>query len=244
MTRSICLNDLPSSQFHNELKHGIHYEGIVKNIERETFSLGDKFWKYTLNSYVNRCTRNSNDSSEYDDIENKKNIDDLCEDIAYINENISEIHSNDCKKIEGYIDQQITKLNSIYANSPSKYTHILEHYHFQSFDDFNSTITNLKSKCQEGAATASLVGHQAEMAQYSGKNASIIAVTSLSGILSFFILLYKTTTCGSILNTLIRKKIKFGNNLCDEAYYETLEDISESSHSGTYNILYNITGDS
>ncbi|SBT58004.1 hypothetical protein POVWA2_082750 [Plasmodium ovale wallikeri] len=82
------------------------------------------------------------------------------------------------------------------------------------------------------------------MPQYSGRNTSIIAATSLSGILSSFILLYKTTSFGSILNNLVGNKIKFGNSLSDEAYHETLENISESSHGEGYNILYNSLGDS
>ncbi|SBT00309.1 hypothetical protein POVCU1_059090, partial [Plasmodium ovale curtisi] len=52
------------------------------------------------------------------------------------------------------------------------------------------------------------------------------------------------TPFGSKLNSLIQKKIKFGNNLNYEIDYETLEAISESSHNESYNILYNTVGDS
>ncbi|SBS95951.1 PIR Superfamily Protein [Plasmodium ovale curtisi] len=231
MTNGIRIGDLPSKKYNNELKNGINYNEIVKNIESDEFSSEDKFsdsyntldiilkkikekiktktlFSYELialyinnsaqthlNTWNNECTRNSKINENYDNIENIKNIDDLCEDTAYINGNISGIHRK------------------------------------------------LKSKCQEDIARSSLTGDQGEMSQYSGRNASIIAVTSLSGILFSFVLLYKITSFGSILNTLIRKKIKFGNNLSDEAYHETLEDISESSHHGTYNILYNSVPD-
>ncbi|SBT73793.1 hypothetical protein, conserved [Plasmodium ovale] len=197
----------------------------------------------SLQVQTRKCFRDSKDNYDLDYIENKKNIDDLCEDITFIKDKFSEFHNNNCKQIESYIDEQITALKPIYTKSQAKYSPILGYYNFNSFDDFNDTITNLKSKCQKVTATA-LAGDQGEMPQHSGKNSSIIAVTSLSGILSSFILLYKTTSFGSMLNTLIRKKIKYGNNLSDKAYYETLEDIPESSHDGAYNILYNSLGDS
>ncbi|SBT57557.1 PIR Superfamily Protein [Plasmodium ovale wallikeri] len=190
------------------------------------------------------CTRDSKLSTHYDYIENMKKIDDLCEDVIYIKEKISKIHKNDCKEIENYLDQQIPNLKNIYTSSSTNYSDILGYYGFTSFDEIDNIVKDFKSKCQEGTTGASLAGDQGEVPQHSGKNASIIAVTSLSGILSSFFLLYKTTSFGSILNTLIRKKIKFGNNLSDEAYHETLEDISESSHDGAYNILYNSVGDS
>ncbi|SBS93778.1 hypothetical protein POVCU2_0083550 [Plasmodium ovale curtisi] len=118
------------------------------------------------------------------------------------------------------------------------------YYSFTSFNDFDSITENLKSTCQEGATRALLTGDKSAMSQYSDRNTSTIEVTSLSGILSSFIPLYKTAFFGSILNNLVGKKIKFGNNLSDEAYDETLEDISESSHDGRYSILYNSIGDS
>ncbi|SBT58063.1 PIR Superfamily Protein [Plasmodium ovale wallikeri] len=197
-----------------------------------------------LKTWDDECIRDSKIHEYFDDIENMKNIDDLCEDIVYIEEKISKINSNDCSEIESYINQQISNLKSIYTTSETKYSHILRYYSFTSFKDFDSITEKLKSTCQEGATRALLTGDQSETSQYPGRNASIIAVTSLSGILSYFILLYKTTSFGSILNNLVGKKIKFGNNLSDEAYHETLEDISESSYDGGYNILYNSIGDS
>ncbi|SBT56808.1 PIR Superfamily Protein [Plasmodium ovale wallikeri] len=197
-----------------------------------------------LKPWGSECERKSKLPDDSDYIENMKSIDDLCEDIAYINENISKIHSNYCKKIEGYIDQQITKLNSIYEDSPSKYSDILGHYGFTSFSEINTALGNFKSKCKEGTTGASLVDDQGGMQQYSGRNASIVAITSLSGILSSALLLYKTTPFGSIMNNIIQKKIKFGNNLNEKIDYETLEEIPESSHNGSYNILYNTVGDS
>ncbi|SBT56813.1 PIR Superfamily Protein [Plasmodium ovale wallikeri] len=307
MATGISTDDLPSKKYDKELKNGIHYDDIDKNIESTEFSSEDSFWstqiKKYLENYVNsnvdkwtdsnegkrcrdlnhilnsiikkiktkqpynssydlvegyinsattyslqvqtrNCFRDSKDNYDLDYIENKKNIDDLCEDITFIKDKFSEIHNNNCKQIESYIDQQITTLKPIYTNLQTKYSPILEYYNFKSFDDFNDTITKLKSKCEEFAATSSLVGHQGGMQQYSNRSVSIIAVTSLSGILSSFFLLYKTTSFGSILNNLVGKKIKFGNNLSDESYHETLEDISESSHDGGYNILYNSLGDS
>ncbi|SBT58003.1 PIR Superfamily Protein [Plasmodium ovale wallikeri] len=103
--------------------------------------------KMYLRPWSEECERNSKLSEHNDDIENMKKIDDLCEDIAYIKEKISEIHSNDCNEIESYFNQQITDLQTIYTNSQTKYYPILKHYNFNSFDDFNSTITDLKSKC-------------------------------------------------------------------------------------------------
>ncbi|SBT57561.1 PIR Superfamily Protein [Plasmodium ovale wallikeri] len=217
-------------------KMGISYDLIEQYVYNSA--------KYSLEIYGDECTRNSKIKVNYDDIENMKKFDDLCEDIDYIKSLISDIDSDNCKQIESYIDQKITDIEQIYTKSSSKYSHILEHYHFQSFDEINTTLRNLKSKCQEGIDGVSLTGDHSETSHHSGGSAPIIAVTSLSGILSSFFLLYKTTSFGSILNTLIRNKIKFGNNLSDEAYYETLKDIPESSHDGAYNILYNSVGDS
>ncbi|SBT56562.1 PIR Superfamily Protein [Plasmodium ovale wallikeri] len=192
--------------------------------------------------YTHKCKRESKLSTHSDDIENMKKIDDLCEDVAYIGEKISEIHKNDCKQIENYLDQQIANVKNIYTST--KYSDILGYYGFTQFDKIDNIVGNFKSKCQEGTTGASLAGDHSETSQHSGRSDSIIAVTSLSGILSSFFLLYKTTSFGSILNNLVGKKIKFGNNLSDESYHETLEDISESSHDRGYNILYNSVGDS
>ncbi|SBT52740.1 PIR Superfamily Protein [Plasmodium ovale wallikeri] len=203
----------------------------------------DEAAKANLLTWGGECERKSKIPDDSDDIENMKNLDDLCEDIVYIKKEISEIHKNHCNEIYRYINQQIFNLENIYTMSKTKYSDILGYYNFTSLDDFNDTITNLKSKCQEGIDGLPLAADQSETSQHSGKSASIIAVTSLSGILSSFFLLYKTTSFGSILNNLVGKKIKFGNSLSDEEYLETLEDISESPYDGGYNILYNSIGD-
>ncbi|SBT01316.1 hypothetical protein POVCU1_066020 [Plasmodium ovale curtisi] len=158
--------------------------------------------------YNNRLEKDSKLSEHNHDIENIKKVDDLSKDIAYIIENFSEIHSNDCNEIESYINQQIYNPISIFTTSETKYSHILGYYSFTSFNDFYSITEKLKSTCQEGATRALLTGDQIALSQYSGRNTSIIAVTSLSGILSSFLLLYKTAPFRSILNNLIQKKNK------------------------------------
>ncbi|SBT58401.1 PIR Superfamily Protein [Plasmodium ovale wallikeri] len=202
----------------------------------------DKAAKAHLQTWGGECERKSKLPDDSDDIENMKNLDDLCEDIVYIRKKILEIHKNHCNEIDNYINEQIFSLKHIYKMSETKYSDILGYYNFTSLDEIDTTAGKLKSKCQADITGASLAD-QAEMQQYPGRSASIIAVTSLSGILSSFFLLYKTTSFGSILNNLVGKKIKFGNNLSDEAYLETLEDISESPYDGGYNILYNSIGD-
>ncbi|SBT74285.1 hypothetical protein, conserved [Plasmodium ovale] len=307
MTTGISTDDLPSKKYDKELKKGIHYNVIDKNIESTTFTPEDQFWSTTMKQYLEdyinsnvdnwtnsnegkrcrdlnhilnsiikkiktkksykpsydlvegyinsaatyslqvqtkKCFRDLKDNYDLDNIENKKKIDDLCEDVAYINGKVSKINVDHCKEIENYITQRITSLKKVYMSASSKYSHILNYYDFTSFDDFNSITGKLKSKCQEGIGGASLTSDDGETSEHSGRSASIIAVTSLSGILSSALLLYKTTSFGSILNNLVGKKIKFGNNLSDESYHETLEDISESSHDGGYNILYNSVGNS
>ncbi|SBT59345.1 PIR Superfamily Protein [Plasmodium ovale wallikeri] len=198
----------------------------------------------SLEIYGEECTRNSKLPEYSNDIENMKKIDDFCEDIVYIRNRFSEINNDNCNEIKLYIEQQNSELGQINTTTDSKYSNILRYYGFTSFSEINTTVGKLKTKCQEGIDGASLTSDDSETSEHSGRSASIIAVTSLSGILSSALLLYKTTSFGSILNTLIRKKIKFGSNLSDETYYETLEDISESSHDGAYNILYNSVGDS
>ncbi|SBT59268.1 PIR Superfamily Protein [Plasmodium ovale wallikeri] len=224
----------------------------VRKIKEKNSQVSDKLIEQYINeaaithlqTWDNECIRDSKINEYFDDIENMKNLDDLCEDIVYIKEKISEIHSNDCNEIDRYINKQIFNIENIYTMSQTKYSDILRHYNFTSVDEIDTTVGMLKSKCQESIDGSPLVADQSETLQHSGKSASIIAVTSLSGILSSFFLLYKTTSFGSILNNLVGKKIKFGNNLSDEAYLETLEDISESSYDGGYNILYNSIGDS
>ncbi|SBT57320.1 PIR Superfamily Protein [Plasmodium ovale wallikeri] len=210
---------------------------LIPTYINNSYNIHFMAWEYV-------CTRDSELNEDINYIENMKKIDDLCEDVVFIKEKISEIHKNDCKQIENYLDQQIPNLRNIYTTSDKKYSDILKYYDFTSFDQIDSIVNDFKSKCQEGTTGASLVGDQGGAQPYSDRSASIIAVTSLSGILSSFILLYKTTSFGSILNNLVGNKMKFGNSLSDEAYHETLENISESSHNGGYNILYNSIGDS
>ncbi|SBT57673.1 PIR Superfamily Protein [Plasmodium ovale wallikeri] len=105
--------------------------------------------KAHLQTWGAECERKSKLPHDSDDIENMKNLDDLCEDIVYINKKISEINKNHCNKIDSYINQQIFDLNNIYKMSETKYSDILGYYNFTSLYDFNVTTTNLKSKCQE-----------------------------------------------------------------------------------------------
>ncbi|SBT52016.1 PIR Superfamily Protein [Plasmodium ovale wallikeri] len=197
-----------------------------------------------LKPWEHVCKRNSKFNEHNDDIENEKNVDDFCEDIDYIKKRFSEINSDNCKEIEDYITQQVRDFGETYTTLGNKYSNILGYYRFTSSAEINTIVENLKSKCKELTAGALLAGDRGEMQNYSGRNASIVAVTSLSGILSSALLLYKTTPFGSILNNVIQKRLKFGNNLNEEIDYETLEAIPESSHNGSYNILYNTVGDS
>ncbi|SBS89148.1 hypothetical protein POVCU2_0052680 [Plasmodium ovale curtisi] len=83
-----------------------------------------------LTPWGNECIRNSEIDEEFKYMKNKKKIDDFCEDVAYIVENISEIHSNVCKEIKTYIVEQITILKPIYTTSGTKYSDILGYYKF------------------------------------------------------------------------------------------------------------------
>ncbi|SBT72544.1 hypothetical protein, conserved [Plasmodium ovale] len=189
------------------------------------------------------CKRNSKISENSDDTENMKRIDDLCEDIDFVNKKISEIDFSKYQEIENHIAQQISELREKYTTSTEKYSHILSYYGFVSFDNFDSILEKLKSKYQEYIESSSLTGDENGISQFSGNHSTILAGLSLSGILSLFMLLYKTTSFGSILNTLVRKKMKFGNSLSNEEYHETLEGISELPDGGAHNILYNSIGD-
>ncbi|SBT55819.1 PIR Superfamily Protein [Plasmodium ovale wallikeri] len=309
MANNMRLEDLPSKKYNDELKNGIKYHEIEKNMEAHKLITHLNFWSTTfpvylgecidnhmdkwsknnikkrcrdlnhvldfiikeindigetntqvshnlIKDYINRaaethlqtwgdeCKRKSKLPDHSDYIEYMKKVDDLCEDTDYIKKRIPEMNSANCKAIENYITKQISELGQIYTTSDNNYSDILGYYDFTSFHQIDNIVENLKSKCQEVTAGVSLVGGQGGMQQYSGRNASIVAVTSLSGILSSALLLYKTTPFGSIMNNIIQKKIKFGNNLNEKIDYETLEEIPESSHNGAYNILYNTVGDS
>ncbi|SBT58156.1 PIR Superfamily Protein [Plasmodium ovale wallikeri] len=272
MTKAITINNLPSKKYKNELENGINYQDIEKNIEEGRFATNLSYWSTTVRTYLekyiddnidewsysnyekrcaeahlmiweDKCKRNSKIDENSDETENKKKIDDLCEDIDFINKNISEIDFSKYQEIENHIAQQIDELREKYTTSTEKYSHILNYYGFASFDNFDSILEKLKSKYQEYIESSSLTGDENGISQFSGSHSTILAGLSLSGILSLFMLLYKTTSFGSILNTLVRKKMKFGNSLSNEEYHETFEGISELPDGGAHNILYNSIGD-
>ncbi|SBT54968.1 PIR Superfamily Protein [Plasmodium ovale wallikeri] len=237
-----CLDDLPSKKYYTELKNGIKFDAIHKKVESTPFSPEDPFWVNTLPQYLENYIK------RYIDTWSMSNEGKRCRDLNHIlNSIIKRIkekptYDESYNLIEAYTNSAATYSLQIQDTLCTRDSE-LKHYQFKSFDDFDSTIKKLKSKCQEETARTSLTGDQDEMQQYSDRNSSIIAVTSLSGILSLFFFLYKTTSFGSILNNVIRKKTKFGDSLSSEPYHETLEDISELSDGGAHNILYNSIGD-
>lgn len=115
----------------------------------------------------------------------------MCEDIDYFKNIISEINRDNCNEIKNYVEEQIKKIGPIYASSDTKYSDIIGYYKFTSFNKIDNIIERLKSKCPEVTVASPVIGDQGEMQHYSSRNSSIIAVTSLSGIVSSFFLLYE-----------------------------------------------------
>ncbi|SBS91720.1 PIR Superfamily Protein [Plasmodium ovale curtisi] len=191
-----------------------NYEQSYDNIKQSIKNYMDSALK--IHDYA-ICIRDAlnEDCNHYNKIEevNKKNIDDFCEDIYFVNTHHESINiSIECREIQGYIKYKISSLNSIYTDKDNKYSEILNFYNFTSFNDFNNITQKIKCK-NEGAESFSITQDKSDISQSNEINKSIFPILSLSGVLLHFFIF--TTPFGSWLNTRMRKKIKFDNNTSD-----------------------------
>ncbi|SBT55204.1 PIR Superfamily Protein [Plasmodium ovale wallikeri] len=186
------------------------------------------------------CPMNStNENTLY--TENKKQLDDLCEDITYINEKLSEVNnSSQCKEIQ---DHFLGKKNSVMEtdDTSSEYVNILKYHSYDTLDNIENIIDKIKCNNNHGAISN-------ETPQSSGENTPILIVLPLLGIVLISFLLYKLTPLGPLLNTKIMKNTKYWKIINDKETDEILDHTSEIPqtyfHDKEYHMLYNTLEDS
>ncbi|SBT02999.1 PIR Superfamily Protein [Plasmodium ovale curtisi] len=165
-----------------------------------------------------------------DNIENKKKIDDLGEDVNYVSEKIDQINrSPQCNEIKLKLETDCSTLKEIYKADFSEYLDILQYYNEKNFDNFDSTIAKI---------TCSTIG-----------NVKKEHLQDTDGSLNFSTLhIFMITPFRTWFDTNIRKKIKILNrlnyNATDDILDETPEYLQTNSHNDRYNIKYNSTWDS
>ncbi|SBT73327.1 Plasmodium vivax Vir protein, putative [Plasmodium ovale] len=203
----------------------------------------DNFINGTLISYgYDNCSTNLS-TYEEDTINNRKRLDDLCEDATYVKSKLNDIYSSsNCKDIENHFIKEISELKTLYKLHFDKYLDFLQYYKFTSFDELEGIIQ--KIKCNSDHAVGSSLARQGthETYQFPVKYIPIVIIISLMGILFILFFLYKNTPVGPWLKTKIKKKTKIWNILSNEVENEMLEENSEyiptKSHN-EYNVLYN-----
>ncbi|SBS90462.1 PIR Superfamily Protein [Plasmodium ovale curtisi] len=225
-----------------QLKNLINYNDHTYNTIKET-----------IKSYIDsacislrfpNCLSSINKEVDYEhsDIQDKKYIDDLCEDIKYIHSNIIHINSSShCKEIKDHI---LGRNSSAQAKLISgKYSDILNHYKFSSFDELNGIIKEIRCNSDENTEQSALTRDSQETSQLSDEHVPMVVIFSLLGILPVCFFLYKFTPVGTWLKTQIGKKIKLDNNLDAETDNEILDETSgyarNNLYDDKYNILYN-----
>ncbi|SBT73785.1 PIR protein [Plasmodium ovale] len=190
---------------------------------------------------------NKEDYYKHIDINDSKRVDDLCEDIKYIDNNIIRINSSsECKQIKEHIYGRNNSLKTTYNSG--KYSDILKHYEFLSFNKLDSIIEKIKCNSDANTEQTALKGDSLEIPQLSVEHLPMAVIFSFLGILLIFFFLYKFTPAGTWLKIQIRKKLKLDNNLTEETENELLEGTSEcirnNPYDDKYNILYNTSGHS
>ncbi|SBT57300.1 PIR Superfamily Protein [Plasmodium ovale wallikeri] len=206
---------------------------MLSNIDNFVISLKSQGYE--------ECPINSTDNSELY-TQDRRHLDDLCEDITYINDNMNDINnSSQCKEIEAHIVGQKINVRATYDLNSDKYFDILQYYSYNSFKDIESTIEKIKCKTHNSAPSEGTP-------QSSGEHTPILIILPLLGIVLISFLLYKLTPLGSLLNTKIMKKIKYWKIINDKETDEILDHTPKIPqnylHNKGYNMLYNTLGDS
>ncbi|SBT74347.1 PIR protein [Plasmodium ovale] len=130
------------------------------------------------------------DDYKHSDIQDKKYIDDLCEDVKYIENNITKINSSShCKEIKEHILGRNSSLQA--KNISGKYSDILKHYNFSSFDELNGIIEKIKCNSDENTERSVLTSDPQEKSQLSEEHVPMVIIFSLLGILPMCFFLYK-----------------------------------------------------
>ncbi|SBT56980.1 PIR Superfamily Protein [Plasmodium ovale wallikeri] len=217
------------SSFHDFIEETIR--GYTKNILRVYDK--DNFHENPINvSNYNQV-----------EIENSKKIDNLCEDIDYIDKNIEQINSSSqCQNIQSFIQQENQELKAIYEDSSDKYSYILQFYNYPSFNHFENIIQKIYCKSHVSDARSPEVHDSDVTYQNLRKHITALSILSPLGILLIGFFLIKTTPIGNWINTRIRKKIIFWNKLNDDENHKIVENNCEysqiNSNNDKYDMLY------
>ncbi|SBT59291.1 PIR Superfamily Protein [Plasmodium ovale wallikeri] len=200
----------------------------------------DNFVKSLISQGYEKCPINSTDNSELY-TQNRRHLDDLCEDITYINEKLNKINnSSQCKDIKDHIVEQRISVKEKYNLNSDEYFDVLKYYSYETFDYIESIIE--KIRCNNHNRDASEGASQS-----SGEYTPILVVLPLLGIILISFSLYKLTPLGQLLNAKIMNKIKHWKIISDKETDEILEHTSEIPHTYLqdkgYHMLYNTLGD-
>ncbi|SBT57068.1 PIR Superfamily Protein [Plasmodium ovale wallikeri] len=227
------------NQFKNLRNYGHIYNGIKVTVKSHINSA-------FINLKYANCMMNDTKENYYEqaNLKDKKYIDDICEDIKYIDSNISDINSSSkCKEIKEHILEKNSSLRTTY--NPESDSDILKYYKFKSLDELDNIIKKIKCTPNGDTEQLELTGGSHEASQLSG-HIPIIFIFSFLGFLPMCLFLYKVTPVGTWLKMRIKKKIKLDNNLSDETeneiYEETSECVRNNLHDDKYSILYHSTG--
>lgn len=133
---------------------------------------------------------NKEDYYKHIDIKDSKKVDDLCEDVKYIDSNIIDINrSSECEQIKEHIYGRNNDLKTTYNSG--KYSDILKHYKFLSFDELDSIIEKIKCNSDANTEQAALKGGSQEISQLSVEHLPMAVIFSFLGILLIFFFWYK-----------------------------------------------------
>ncbi|SBT55993.1 PIR Superfamily Protein [Plasmodium ovale wallikeri] len=231
-----------------ELKNLENYEDSTHNTIKETIK------GYIRSAFINKnywiCLSSlfNEDYYEHVNLKNKKYIDNLCEDISYIEKNINQINSSlECSGIKVYIEEEFRRHKLTYNLDNEVYTKILEYYKKSNFDSLKDIIEKIKCTTGVELQETALLGNQETPVDSIPLHIFIAPILSLCGFLLIFLFLYKVTPFRSWFYGKIRKKFDIKNNVNDEISNEILEKsckyLQENSYNDEYNVLYDSIAD-
>ncbi|SBT83595.1 PIR protein [Plasmodium ovale] len=185
---------------------------------------------------------------EYPNVKDKKYMDDLVEDIIYIEQKTNEINrSLECNGIKKYFEGELSKIKLLYEADEQKYKKILQYYKQDNFDNLINIIEKIRCNTVEDFRETRDIENEETEVDFLPLHIFIASILSLFGFLLIFFFLYQATPFRSWFDRKIRKKIIFANNANDEVSHKILEEPCEypntNSYSDEYHVLYNSVAD-
>ncbi|SBT00778.1 PIR protein [Plasmodium ovale] len=189
------------------------------------------------------CLSFSINEVDYENVNimNKKYIDDLGEDITYIEKKMNEVNrSIECNALKKYLEGEIIRIKSIYETDPENYKKILQYYKQDNFDHFENIIG--KIKCTSGnAQETALMENKDVSVNFLPLHIFIVPFLSIFGFLLIIFFIYKVTPFRYWFDRKIRKNIKFSDSINDEItdkfLIESPRYIQTNSYATGYNVL-------